>query len=599
MNLAAAQLPAPQVRAGFADAAGTITSVSVVEKRFAALLCSQTPAVQAPAVQDPAATRCSGAADPPVPAGDEAATLDPLPIQNSPEGEARGSESIAIPIERAWTPANSGAVPSNAGCGQTELRRLEQPGGSSNDAGSGGVTDAIGKMGRVTGRVDASDEPEIRGEAVALSKPPGSNESAEESTPRVPGNTEPEASNPFSHPVVRPDGEAVISGTAGTAHGTTRTADSANETIASSCERSPRPALGCRAPLPNAWTVPPKEGKENVAGGAAAPHLVTKIEKRHSVAIAHARTANAVSQRPVAIDSATTAAAMQAIPALTADSDSGLENLTADRSSPVGTGLRARIVAVKEPSLAGGKKIPASDAALDFLQPDDCATESALPSHRLIREQSAPSEKVDRRVRVAFPNATQSPIDHPPLVSGAGLPARGSGSEMAAASLPSVPLEHAVHGTATLTAAHFSPAHFNPNTTFDHMDAAASLPVVERMPHRLAVGIHNTGLGWVEIHTSSTGGQVSAILASGSSESHSTITAQLPTVREFLAGEHVRIDHLASEKFSSFQGGQGDSSGSHSQSADRRLPRNMEPHSNAAPGPEPEWERLSYISVRV
>ena len=132
------------------------------------------------------------------------------------------------------------------------------------------------------------------------------------------------------------------------------------------------------------------------------------------------------------------------------------------------------------------------------------------------------------------------------------------------------------------------------------MDTGPAPQTIESTPHRLAVGVHSPGLGWVEIHTSSTGGQVSATLASGSTESHRAIATQLPEVREFLTGAQVRIDHLASEKFTASSGGERDSSGDQGSNGRRQPERSLEQDGPAQPSSaDMEGEGLSYISVRV
>jgi hypothetical protein len=164
---------------------------------------------------------------------------------------------------------------------------------------------------------------------------------------------------------------------------------------------------------------------------------------------------------------------------------------------------------------------------------------------------------------------------------------------------------HATGGTGNAPGAvPTTAAQHDPGAAFDRMDTAVAPHVIESTPHRLAVGVDNGGLGWVEIHTSSAAGHVTATLASGSAESHHSIAAQLPEVREFLAGEHVRVDSLASERFSASSGGRehssGDQSGESARSSrgaepDRQV-RSAESLSGLA---ETDSEGLSYISVRV
>lgn len=132
------------------------------------------------------------------------------------------------------------------------------------------------------------------------------------------------------------------------------------------------------------------------------------------------------------------------------------------------------------------------------------------------------------------------------------------------------------------------------------MDSAAAPHIIESTPQRLTVGVRSTGLGWLEVHANNVAGQVSATVATSSTESHNAISAQLPTMREYLAGEHVRVDSLATERFPQSSGGQGSSSGNQSRNGDARQPRTMEPERSSGVSSEVvETEKLSYISVRV
>lgn len=192
---------------------------------------------------------------------------------------------------------------------------------------------------------------------------------------------------------------------------------------------------------------------------------------------------------------------------------------------------------------------------------------------------------------------------NPDVVSAPDTPRNSGGEATTFGSLVGAQPIHAAggpgnaQGPAPMAVA--APAHVAASVTFERMDTAAAPHVIESTPHRLAVGVDNGGLGWVEIHTSSAAGHVSATLTSGSAESHHAIATQLPAVREFLAGEHVQVDTLASERFSASSGGQRGSSGDQEGGGGRRAP-SIEPNGQARPAaPETDSEELSYISVRV
>lgn len=146
--------------------------------------------------------------------------------------------------------------------------------------------------------------------------------------------------------------------------------------------------------------------------------------------------------------------------------------------------------------------------------------------------------------------------------------------------------------------AHSTP--ISPSAALERMDAAAAPQVMESTPQRLAVGVHNAGLGWVEIRTSSTAGQVSATLSTGSAESHSALAAQLPAVREYLAGEQIHVDYLAAERFSQSAGDQGGSSRDPSRNEGARQETTVQQQSSpGASSADVDAEGLSYINVRV
>lgn len=131
------------------------------------------------------------------------------------------------------------------------------------------------------------------------------------------------------------------------------------------------------------------------------------------------------------------------------------------------------------------------------------------------------------------------------------------------------------------------------------MDSAPPPRVIETAPQRLSVGVRDSGLGWVEIRTHATAGQVSAVLATGSSEAHAALQAHLPELREYLAGQQVQIDQLASERFST-SGGSRESAQQQSRNGAAGDAAKQGDSSPAAAGfNEGTEESLTYINVRV
>jgi hypothetical protein len=182
------------------------------------------------------------------------------------------------------------------------------------------------------------------------------------------------------------------------------------------------------------------------------------------------------------------------------------------------------------------------------------------------------------------------------------LAPRSSGLELSAPATVSGPQQwHVAAGTMTEQQ---SPPGVHPHLPssgpFERMDSASLPQVIESSPQRLAIGVHRERLGWVEIRTNSAAGQIAATLASGPGEPHNTISAQLPMVREYLAGEHVRVDTLASERFSQSPGGGGDSSGNQSRNGGARDMKAGETDASLMGSPvEVDVQGLSYINVRV
>lgn len=139
----------------------------------------------------------------------------------------------------------------------------------------------------------------------------------------------------------------------------------------------------------------------------------------------------------------------------------------------------------------------------------------------------------------------------------------------------------------------------NTGGAFERLDSAAAPQTIASTPQRLAVGVHNAGLGWVEIHAHNAQGQVAATLAS-STESHNAVSAALPGIREYLSGEHIRVGHLTSEVFSPPSGNREGSSQDRAQSRSSHSAKTTDKETQPAGAPgETEVEALSYINVRV
>lgn len=175
------------------------------------------------------------------------------------------------------------------------------------------------------------------------------------------------------------------------------------------------------------------------------------------------------------------------------------------------------------------------------------------------------------------------------------LPPSGAPEPGAALSTTAGGSPHLAESSPRAAAPPWSAAHTPARAAFERMDSASLPQVLAANPQRLEVGVRDAALGWVEIRTHGMAGHISAVVSAASNEAHAALSAQLPAMREYLANQHLGVERLRSETFSSSPGsGQGSSGGGQSHP---RAPG--QPSSPSAPGMEAEDENLSYISVRV
>ena len=125
--------------------------------------------------------------------------------------------------------------------------------------------------------------------------------------------------------------------------------------------------------------------------------------------------------------------------------------------------------------------------------------------------------------------------------------------------------------TAVTTVAHAQPSNsnaaslsINPYQKLDQISGNSAS--IMTSSNRIAIGVHDPGLGWVEIRTQSTAGQVAAALMTTSSQTHQALSAQLPSLAQFLSDHEVRVNSLAVEQHAPAgsgpnHGGSGDQQG--------------------------------------
>lgn len=222
-------------------------------------------------------------------------------------------------------------------------------------------------------------------------------------------------------------------------------------------------------------------------------------------------------------------------------------------------------------------------------------------------ESGIPGQQHAGDHRREFPVTTAGRVEAQPAAASAppvetmassSLPVSSNSTVMVS---PCVPASaHGMDGTTVKGAA--SIAHGTAAAAFQTMDAATPPKLLESSPQRLAVGIRDGGLGWLEIRTESAQGRISATLAAHSPEAQQAVVGQLPAMREYLAAQHVRVDHLQSQSFARSAGDGRNSSGN---SGYREAPPGARaPRENQTPKPDAgeaglEEQSVSWISVRV
>lgn len=94
---------------------------------------------------------------------------------------------------------------------------------------------------------------------------------------------------------------------------------------------------------------------------------------------------------------------------------------------------------------------------------------------------------------------------------------------------------------------------------YQKLDQPLSSPaLLHASPGRVAVGVEDPGLGWLEVTTRpAPEGQVAAAILTGSSHTQAAITAQLPSLSHYLAENAVRVSHVDVTQQSAGQGSSG------------------------------------------
>ncbi|MGC2212701.1 MAG: hypothetical protein WA419_12120 [Silvibacterium sp.] len=80
---------------------------------------------------------------------------------------------------------------------------------------------------------------------------------------------------------------------------------------------------------------------------------------------------------------------------------------------------------------------------------------------------------------------------------------------------------------------------------YEKIDQGAAPVVLHSGAQHVAVGVRDPDLGWIEIKTQNTAGQLAATLVTTSSQTHATLAAQLPAMTQYLHERDVRVGTLA------------------------------------------------------
>ncbi|WP_446742350.1 flagellar hook-length control protein FliK [Silvibacterium acidisoli] len=177
-----------------------------------------------------------------------------------------------------------------------------------------------------------------------------------------------------------------------------------------------------------------------------------------------------------------------------------------------------------------------------------------------------------------------------------------SQNSAAATAVSVVPVATSSAGSHLAAMQQVQPAAPSPYQRLDQVSAPAPV-MLHASANRVSVGVHDPSLGWIEVKTQAVAGQISASLVTAAGQAHQSLSAQLPSLTQFLADHQVKVGDVVVQ-----QGGAGGemSSGSgqrHQQEAGRQgaaasqaeshtvLPESTEALSDERP--------LSYISIRA
>lgn len=273
--------------------------------------------------------------------------------------------------------------------------------------------------------------------------------------------------------------------------------------------------------------------------------------------------------------------------------------------------------ATDDPSASGDR--PAAQSTTSAPKPAGQPSTSSGPP--------APA-RADSALAISSPS--HSPASDPitPFTHGAGAAEQthaGAGTASLATPLPANPhlldsgVAASVHAGQPTPAANSStassavPAPAAPNL-YDKIEQGSTPVLLHSGAQHVAVGVRDPNLGWVEIKAQNTAGRVDTTLLTPSSQTHTSLTAQLPAMAQYLVQRDVRVGSLVVHHQSPgvSPDGNGANAQTHSDSGNaanqgRERPSSTRPSpgrflstpASASGEDSPLFRPVSYISVRA
>ena len=184
-----------------------------------------------------------------------------------------------------------------------------------------------------------------------------------------------------------------------------------------------------------------------------------------------------------------------------------------DRAGDPGNAEQPENTSVNE-SRAGLSSAPQSAGS-------DSGTRASLDPQLIQRPHSTPSDSPSQGAARPHPSGEAAPnLSHPE-------------------GFTSTAVTHLEHATSDVSSRFGNP--------YQKMDQIQTPPVslVSASTNRVAVGLHDPALGWVEIKTQSTAGQIAAALVTSSAHTHEALAAHLPSMAQFLFDREIKVSSIS------------------------------------------------------